>query len=62
MSQEVAFEIVSRTLQWKGSHEPGKAVKHCCEDEHSHSKEVVADGHANVKPAATVLDKKKEVL
>lgn len=61
MSQKVAFEIMSRTLEWKGRHEPGKAVEHCGEDEHSHSKQVVADRHANVKPAATVLDKKKEM-
>lgn len=61
MSQQMPLELMSRTLQRKCGHEPGKAMEHSCEDEHPHGKQVMADWHANVEPAATVFDQKKEM-
>lgn len=61
MSQKMAFQLMSRALKWECGHEPGEAMEHCCEDDHSHGKQIMADRHSNVKPTATVFDEKKEV-
>lgn len=61
MSQKVTFQLMSRALQWECGHEPGKAMEHSCEDNHSHGEQIMADWHSYVKPTATVFDEKKEV-